>query len=208
MLAAFIHGYALTFSLILPLGPQNMFMVNEGASTSRVSQLMLIASVLALCDSVIIIISVLGAAEAIRALPQLKMVLMLLGIAFLLYMGVRNIRSYLASLGQDDTPRTYVSFKQKIIYALSVSVLNPHAFFDSVTVIGGAAAAYSGEAKLAFVGAAVLNSWVRFVLLAYIGKFISNYPRVRNMLALISGITMLVCAAMLGSLLFSESTNI
>ena len=93
MLAAFIHGYALTFSLILPLGPQNMFMVNEGASTSRVSQLMLIASVLALCDSVIIIISVLGAAEAIRALPQLKMVLMLLGIAFLLYMGVRNIRS-------------------------------------------------------------------------------------------------------------------
>ena len=45
-----------------------------------------------------------------------------------------------------------MSAKKQILFALSVSLLNPHAIMDTVGVIGTSASVYDGYDKVVFIG--------------------------------------------------------
>ena len=54
---------------------------------------------------------------------------------------------------------------KQISFALSVSLLNPHAIMDTIGVIG-TSAAYDGSEKIAFTVATISVSWLWFIFLA------------------------------------------
>ena len=60
--------------------------------------------------------------------------------------------------------------KKQILFALSVSLLNPHAIMDTVGVIGTSASVYDGYDKVVFSLATISVSWIWFVFLAILGR--------------------------------------
>ncbi len=83
------------------------------------------------------------------------------------------------------------------LYALSVSLLNPHAILDTLGVIGTSSLAYTGHERIAFTAACILNSWVWFLMLALAGKWIGSIGPVRQWLNRVSAVIIWISAVYL-----------
>lgn len=62
------------------------------------------------------------------------------------------------------------SSKKQVLFAASVSLLNPHAIMDTVGVIGLSSLRYHGEEKVIFAVSCMLVSWIWFLGLSPIGR--------------------------------------
>jgi L-lysine exporter family protein LysE/ArgO len=170
MIGAFLHGFLLALALILPLGPQNTFVLSQGATTPRWRFTWPVVVTAALCDSFLIGVAVAGVSLVLLAIPDLKLGLSLAGVAFLLNVGYRTFRAPVA-LDRVETGTGTWGLGQRVRYSLSVSLLNPHAIMDTVVVIGGGAALYNHPAeKWAYALAAMLVSWLWFTALSLVGR--------------------------------------
>jgi L-lysine exporter family protein LysE/ArgO len=87
MIEAFIHGVLLALGLILPLGVQNVFIFNQGGSQPALKKAFPSVITASVCDTVLILTSVLGLSILLLQVPFLKTVLYGCGIIFLTYMG-------------------------------------------------------------------------------------------------------------------------
>lgn len=90
----------------------------------------------------------------------------MIGFFFLLYMGWVTWHS---KVGKLKAPIP-LSPQQQIGFALSVSLLNPHAILDTIAVIGTNSLNYSGQAQLIFTLACILVSTLWFLGLAIAGR--------------------------------------
>lgn len=87
MLTAFIHGFILALGLILPLGAQNVFVLQQGAMQPRFLRALPAVLTAALCDTALILLAVLGMSVVVFTMPWLQTILFAVGFFFLLYMG-------------------------------------------------------------------------------------------------------------------------
>src|SRR5512147_918848 len=87
MLSAFLHGYLLSFGLILPLGPQNVFVFSQGATQPKLRRALPLVGTAALADTMLILVAVLGVSAVVLTVPWVKIVLGVFGVCFLLYIG-------------------------------------------------------------------------------------------------------------------------
>ena len=122
---AIVHGIILAFGLILPLGVQNVFVFSQGATQPKLIRALPATITAALCDTFLILLAVFGLSIIVLQFEWLRLSLMIVGILFLLYMGYAIWRS------EPTTSKTNkaLPIRQQIIFALSVSLLNPHAHF-------------------------------------------------------------------------------
>lgn len=197
MIAALLHGIILAFGLILPLGAQNVFVFNQGAlqpSFKRVIPVILTAS---LCDTLLISLAVVGVSVFVLTVPVFQIVLFSVGLLFLLYMGWTIWNSKPVSLDKQAEP---MPAKKQILFALSVSLLNPHAILDTIGVIGTSSLSYSGNEKVIFAASCIFISWLWFIGLAIAGKVVGHldsngkYIRMINKVSalLIWGVALLI----------------
>lgn len=164
-LEAILHGILLAFGLILPLGVQNVFIFSQGATQPSLWKAFPAAITAALCDTLLIVLAIFGLSVIVLQLEGLRLGLMIVGIIFLLYMGYSIWKSKPASL---ETGKSLKARKQ-IVFALSVSLLNPHAILDTVGVIGTSALKYVGTEQLLFTAACIVVSWCWFFGLTIAG---------------------------------------
>lgn len=165
---AFIHGFILALGLILPLGVQNVFVFNQGVCQEKLGRTLPVVVTAALCDTLLILLAVLGVSVAVLNFIWLKLALLGAGVLFLAYMGWVTWRSAAAvevEAGSEAWP-----VRRQVVFALSVSLLNPHAILDTIGVIGTSSLAYGGNALAAFTLACMLVSWLWFALLAVAGR--------------------------------------
>ncbi|WP_111292749.1 LysE/ArgO family amino acid transporter [Bacillus safensis] len=172
MSIAIIHGIVLAFGLILPLGAQNVFVFQQGALQPRLYRAMPVVITAALCDTFLITLAVIGVSVVVFTIPVLQVGLYIIGFCFLVYMGwtVWNTSS---SSGDQEKQKLMPARKQ-ILFACSVSLLNPHAILDTIGVIGTNSLQYSGAEKLAFTLACIIVSWLWFIGLALLGKMLGK----------------------------------
>ncbi|MFJ7827415.1 LysE/ArgO family amino acid transporter [Psychrobacillus sp. NPDC096623] len=160
-----IHGVLLAFGLILPLGVQNVFVFTQGVTQPSLLKSLPAVVTAAICDTVLIVLAILGLSLIVLQFEWLRIVLLVAGILFLLYMGKVIWSSEAMNLsGKEALP-----LKKQIVFALSVSFLNPHALLDIIGVIGTSAVKYSGQQLLFFTIACVFISWIWFFGLAVLG---------------------------------------
>ncbi|MDQ0153825.1 LysE/ArgO family amino acid transporter [Robertmurraya andreesenii] len=203
MMEAIIHGFILAFGLILPLGVQNVFVFNQGAMQPKLSRAIPVVLTASLCDTLLISLAVLGVSVVVLSSYWIKTLLFIAGILFLIYMGVVVWRSKPA---QVDDEQTSFSPKKQILFAMSVSLLNPHAILDTVGVIGTSSIKYIGTEKIAFALACITTSWLWFVGLALAGRLVGNLNQsgsFLNLLNKVSAIIMWGTAIYIGMSLFS-----
>lgn len=185
MVTAIIHGFILAIGLILPLGAQNVFIFNQGANQPKYRYVLPAIITAGLSDSLLIIIAVVGVSIIIMSLPILQAIIYIVGLIFLMYMAwtIWHDKPSTDGEAQIMSPMKQVSF------ALSVSLLNPHAILD---VIGSSAALYSGSNKIAFTIACISVSWLWFFLLAILGKMVGSIDKTGKLLTIINKISSII----------------
>lgn len=166
MLQPLIHGLLLALGLILPLGAQNVFVFNQGANQKKISKALPVIITAGLCDTFFIVIAILGVSLILISMPTLQLFIYIIGFLFLMYMAW-SLWTEKPSNIEEIEP---MPAKKQILFALSVSLLNPHAIMDTVGVIGTSASVYDGYDKVVFSLATISVSWIWFVFLAILGR--------------------------------------
>jgi L-lysine exporter family protein LysE/ArgO len=172
MIEALIHGVILAFGLILPLGAQNVFVFNQGATQPTFIRALPVVLTASICDTLLIALAVLGVSLIVLSFVWLKTAIFAVGFLFLLYMGWTIWNSSQEKTEQQTT--IHLSARKQIAFAASVSLLNPHAILDTIGVIGTSSLNYSGEEKWMFTIACIVISWLWFLSLAIAGRVVGK----------------------------------
>ena len=196
---AFVSGLGLGFALITPIGAQNLFVLNQGIRTGFPRVLIAVAAA-GFCDSLLIVLGAAGAAVVLAGAPHLKELLIFLGVAFLLVLGVRA----LLTRPQGADVKAEQRWPGIAARTVGVSLLNPHAILDTVGVIGGAIAAQARADQLPFATGAVSASWLWFLFLGVAAAAMQTRlsPATRLWIQRASGALMLFFAVVLARELF------
>lgn len=183
-----VHGILLALGLILPLGAQNVFVFNQGANQNKFIKSLPVIITAGLCDTFLILISVLGVSLILMSLPILQLVIYIIGLIFLLYMALSLWNEKPNNLENHQS----MSAKKQIGFALSVSLLNPHAIMDTVGVIGTNASVYSGIEKLLFSLSTIMVSWFWFILLAILGKMVGSIDNTGKYILILNKVSSII----------------
>lgn len=169
-MVAILHGIILAFGLILPLGVQNVFVFTQGVMQPTIWRAAPAAVTAAICDTVLIVLAVLGLSVIVLQFEGVRLLLMCGGILFLLYMG----KVIWSSLPPNIEEGQSLSMKKQVLFALSVSLLNPHALLDTIGVIGTSAVKYTGQEQVMFTVACIIVSWLWFFWLMIVGSILKK----------------------------------
>lgn len=88
MLQAVLHGILLALGLILPLGAQNVFVFNQGANHKNWVRTLPVIVTAGLCDTLLILLAVLGVSLVLMSLPTLQLVVYIIGFIFFTLYGL------------------------------------------------------------------------------------------------------------------------
>ncbi|MCC3755278.1 LysE/ArgO family amino acid transporter [Staphylococcus capitis] len=191
MSEAVIHGFLLAIGLILPLGAQNVFVFNQGANQSELIKAFPAVITAGVCDSILISLAVIGVSLVLMSLPLLQIVIYIIGLIFLLYMAWTLWNETPDPIKQEGG----LSTTKQISFALSVSLLNPHAIMDTIGVIGTSASAYEGNNKFAFTLTCIFVSWIWFIFLALVGKSVGRIDKSGKLLVVINKLSSIIIIA-------------
>ena len=189
MISAIIHGVILAFGLILPLGVQNVFVFNQGATQPKFSRALPVVLTASICDTILISLSVLGVSIIVLEVYWIKVFLLTVGIIFLAYMGFVTWKSKPNSNSSDEKAP---SPKKQIAFATSVSLFNPHAIMDTIGVIGTSSISYSGIEKLGFTFACIGISWLWFFSLAIVGRQVGKLNNSGGFISILNKVSALI----------------
>lgn len=188
MIEAILHAFLLALGLILPLGAQNIFVFNQGANQPKLVKTLPVIITAGLCDTILISIAVLGVSLVLMSLPALQLVIYIFGLIFLFYIAWTLWNEKTQNVRQDNS----LSASKQISFALSVSLLNPHAVMDTIGVIGTSASGYVGYEKFAFTLTCILVSWIWFIFLALAGKSVGSLDKNGKLLIFVNKLSSII----------------
>lgn len=188
MIEAIIHALLLALGLILPLGAQNIFVFNQGANQSKLIKALPAVITAGMCDTILISLAVIGVSLVLMSLPVLQVLVYIIGIIFLFYMAWTLWNEKPNQIKQENG----LSTTKQISFALSVSLLNPHAIMDTIGVIGTSASAYEGHEKFAFTLTCISVSWIWFIFLVLVGKSVGSIDKSGKLLTIINKISSII----------------
>jgi L-lysine exporter family protein LysE/ArgO len=189
MIQAFIYGIILALGLIIPLGIQNIFVFNQGATQKHFLHAMPCVLTASLCDTLLIILAVLGVSLVILTIPWLKTTIFVFSACFLIYIGLITWKSRSIALQVGGKP---FSAKKQILFTMSVSLLNPHALLDTISIIGTSSLNFTGYAKWSYTIACILVSFVWFFALSITGFFFHKLDKTGRFQLIINKISALI----------------
>lgn len=165
--SVFISGFAVSVSLIMAIGAQNAHVLRQGLRREHVGLTILVCAV---CDALLILLGVAGLGTLFSANPDWLAIARYAGAAFLGWYGLRALRSAMkgAALQVDAGAQgRKLSRSQALLAAAGFSLLNPHAYLDTVVLIGSVGSQQADELRPVFAAGAVSASFVWFVVLGY-----------------------------------------
>jgi L-lysine exporter family protein LysE/ArgO len=140
-LPAAVAGFGTTLSLIVAIGAQNTFVLQQGLRRHAVPQ---IVAICALSDVVLIAIGVSGAGAVVTLWPSAIKVMGCVGGAFLLtYAALAAKRAFRpASINLAENPAG--TSRKSVWTCLALTWLNPHVYLD-ILLLGSLAASHGSQ---------------------------------------------------------------
>ena len=167
----YLNGLVLGFTLIMALGPQNVFLIRQGALRNHP---ILSALICFCCDIILVGASVAGLHEALKLRPALQIWMTWFGVAFLLYYGGKALMQALSKKrGETIHPQRRATRWQIVMLALGFSLLNPHAIIDSLVIIGSNSSQFPDQ-PFAFLSGVLTSSFLWFTSLTFTTHYFSN----------------------------------
>jgi L-lysine exporter family protein LysE/ArgO len=158
-----IEGFLLSAGLIVGIGPQNTLILRQGL---RRQHLLLIVLLCTLVDAILITLGTVGVGALIQG-EWLKKLMTITGVAALLYYGTCSFRAVFSPPLEAKDVVTLPTRRQIVTALLTVSLLNPSVYIDTMLLIGGGANHYQPDQRLWFAVGAVGASLVWFLGLTY-----------------------------------------
>ncbi|MDZ7277444.1 arginine exporter ArgO [Pantoea eucrina] len=180
MISIYLQGLALGAALILPLGPQNAFVLNQGIKRHYP---LMTAALCSLSDIVLICGGIFGGSALLNQSPTLLMLITWAGVAFLLWYGWGALRNaWRGGAAVTDDAALKQGRWRIIMTLLAVTWLNPHVYLDTFVVLGSLGSQLpSMEARRWFALGTISASVLWFFGLALLAAWLS--PRLRTPLA-------------------------
>lgn len=190
----FLMGLAIGLSLIISLGPQNLFLIQQGV---KKEYHWFVASLCLFCDILLITGSVMGLNHLVSRFSWLKTILLIAGVAFLVYYGLYSLRQAFKPKSVSSKPAKANKRLKIILVTLSFSLLNPQAIIDTVIMIGGSASQLEFGAQYPFMMGVIASSCLWFYSLTFTASRFSRIlaqQKVFQGLQFCSGLLMLACS--------------
>jgi len=195
-----LAGLGLGFSLIVAIGAQNLFVLRQGIRREHV---LLVATLCAASDAVLIAAGVAGIGAATSALPWLVHAVRWAGALFLIGYGLLAARRAWRPAGEVLTTREADAAGRGVeagasgadrggrpgvataaraaapagavaATCLALTWLNPHVYLDTVFLVGSVAGSH-GDGRWEFAAGAMLASLAWFFGLAYGGRLLGRW---------------------------------
>lgn len=173
-------------ALILPLGPQNAFVLSQGVK--RQYHLMT-ASLCSLSDLLLISAGIFGGSALLMQSPWLLALVTWGGVAFLLWYGWGAIRTAFSRQIDMASAQEMKQGRMRIIATLlAVTWLNPHVYLDTFVVLGSLGGQLGDEPRRWFALGTISASVLWFFSLALLAAWLSPVLSTPKAQRIINGI--------------------
>jgi len=172
-----ILGFMTGMSLILALGPQNIFVIEQGLKKEFIFIVCLICSI---SDVLLIFLGIsIFYYFQVFFTPLIEFILNLLLLFFLLYFIWNKISSEINELNLNISNSKKL-LPNIIFKTLGFTYLNPHVYSDTVFFLGNFSKDLILKEKIFFGLGASLASFIFFFILGYMSKFLSSYLKIEK----------------------------
>jgi L-lysine exporter family protein LysE/ArgO len=163
-------------ALILPLGPQNAFVMNQGI---RRQYHLMTALLCTLSDVALICAGVFGGSALLMQSPWLLALVTWGGVLFLLWYGFGALKTAFSRDIDLENAETLRQGRGQIIATmLAVTWLNPHVYLDTFVVLGSLGGQLAEMPKRWFALGTISASFLWFFSLALLAAWLA--PRLRT----------------------------
>ena len=167
-----ILGFLTGLSLILAIGAQNVFVIEQGLKKQYVFLVCLICSI---SDLILIFLGIfLFEYFKTYFTKNVELIFNILLFIFLIYFIYNKVRSLYKS-SEINFENSVLNLKNIIAKTLGFTYLNPHVYSDTVFFLGNFSKNFLITNKYFFGIGASIASFLFFFSLGYLAKFFSNY---------------------------------
>ena len=165
----FVQGFIIGSSLIIAIGPQNLYLINQGLKKNYTFIVVLICS---LSDSLLIIFGIYLSNTILNFSGSIIITMKLIGGIWLILYGINKIKNSRNHIIKNKEFNE-TSFTKVVFTTLVITYANPHVYLDTVILLGSISVNFNN--KLFFGLGAILASFVFFFSLGYLSNFLSKY---------------------------------
>ena len=167
----FIQGFIIGSSLIIAIGPQNLFVINQGLKKNFVFIVVLICS---LSDSLLIVCGIYISNNILSLNTSIITIIKLIGGIWLILYGINKIKNS----RQHEIKSSEInaaSFTKVVLTTLAITYANPHVYLDTVILLGSISINFDSQFYFGF--GAIFASFIFFFSLGYFSNFLSQYVK-------------------------------
>jgi L-lysine exporter family protein LysE/ArgO len=199
-----VLGFFTGLSLILAIGAQNIFVIEQGLKKQYIFLVCLICSI---SDLILIFLGIfLFEYFKIYFTKNVELFFNISLFIFLIYFIYNKVRSLYKSSDINFDNNT-LSLKSIIVKTLGFTYLNPHVYSDTVFFLGNFSKNFLVTNKYFFGIGASLASFLFFFSLGYLAKFFSNYLIKSNIWKIIN-FFIIIFMTVLSSYVFLDIINL
>ena len=165
----FIQGFIIGSSLIIAIGPQNLFVINQGLKKNYILIVVLLCS---LSDSLLIVCGIYLSNSLLNLNDSLIITMKLIGGIWLILYGLNKIKNS-NSHNIKNKEFKELSLNKVVFTTLAITYANPHVYLDTVVLLGSISVNFDN--KFYFGLGAIVASFIFFFTLGYFSKFLSKY---------------------------------
>ena len=196
-------GFFTGLSLILAIGAQNIFVIEQGLKKQHIFLVCLICS---LSDLILIFIGIFLFHYFVQYFNSIiELLFNLLLIAFLLYFIYSKIKLFNTEISF-ASDQNHISKYDIFLKTLGFTYLNPHVYSDTVFILGNFSKNFLLNEKIIFGIGASIASFLFFFLLGYLSKVLSRYAKSKKVWNIIN-LFIIIFMSFLTLLVFVETIN-
>ena len=170
-------GFFTGISLILAIGAQNIFVIEQGLKKQHIFLVCLICS---LSDLILIFLGIFLFHYFVQYFnSMIELIFNILLIIFLLHFIYSKIKIYNSSINFNSDTKN-ISTLNILLKTLGFTYLNPHVYSDTVFFLGNFSKNFLVNDKIIFGIGASVASFLFFFLIGYLSKFLSKYAQRQN----------------------------
>lgn len=172
MSAAFLSGFITGGGLIIAVGAQNAFLLEQALKRHWALS---IAVLFMISDALSISLGALGIGALIKSYPILLEVTRIAGVLFLIYFGLSRIKASFANEALLlSKAKAKLPLGLLLTTAMAVTWLNPHFYLDTLILMGSLANQWQDN-TYQFIMGGVSASILWFLTLTLIGRLLAPY---------------------------------
>ena len=176
-------GFFTGLSLILAIGAQNIFVIEQGLKKQYV---LLVCIICSISDLILIFLGIFLFHYFTQYFNStIELVFNILLLIFLLHFIYSKIKTYNSSINFNSETKEISKFNI-LLKTLGFTYLNPHVYSDTVFFLGNFSKNFLINDKILFGAGASVASFLFFFLIGYLSKFLSKYAQRQNIWKIIN----------------------